>query len=155
MSVQYSIYMFIGLSIPFSLPWRCPLCSVGKIDIAPRESTRIVVNLRGKLLKLSCSLMFIRIYLGRYDLNDVQPICESCGEQIHLQSPHDIIREQYWPGSASRKSTYLFDTDLFLFYDLLKKNNPGVSETGFLKTLEQISLAKGRVCNKLIITASN
>ena len=98
--------------------------------------------------------MLIRIYLGRYDLNDVQPICESCGEQIHLQSPHDIIREQYWPGSASRKSTYLFDTDLFLFYDLLKKNNPGVSETGFLKTLEQISLAKGRVCNKLI-TASN
>jgi hypothetical protein len=71
-----------------------------------------------------------------------------------LQSPHDIIREQYWPGSASRKSTYLFDTDLFLFYDLLKKNNPGVSETGFLKTLEQISLAKGRVCIKFIVTGS-
>lgn len=87
------------------------------------------------------------IDLGRYDLNDVLPTCDSCGEQIHLDSPHDIIREQYWPGSATRKSSYLFDTDLFLFYDLLKKNNPGVSETGFLKTLDQMSLAKGRVSN--------
>lgn len=80
-------------------------------------------------------------------VNNVQPIHDDCGEQIQLESPHDIIREQFWPGSATRKSTYVFDTDLFLFYDLLKKNNPGVSETGFLKTLEQISLAKGRVSN--------
>ena len=58
-----------------------------------------------------------------------------------------MIREQYLPGSTSRKSTYLFDQDLFHFYDLLQKNNPGVSETGFLKTLEQMSEVKGRVSN--------
>ena len=86
-------------------------------------------------------------YPGRFDLNDVLPICEVCGEQIQLETPHDVIREQYWPGSTSRKSTYLFDQDLFHFYDLLQKNNPGISETGFLKTLEQMSEVKGRVSN--------
>ena len=39
--------LYTGLCIPFSLPWRCPLCSIGKIEVVPRESTRIVVNLRG------------------------------------------------------------------------------------------------------------
>ena len=38
---------FIELCVPFSLPWRCPLCRIGKIKISPRESTRVVVNLRG------------------------------------------------------------------------------------------------------------
>ena len=86
-------------------------------------------------------------YSGRFDLNDVLPICGACGKQIQLETPHDVIREQFWPGSTSRKSTYLFDQDLFHFYDLLQKNNPGVSETGFLKTLEQMSEVKGRVSN--------
>lgn len=92
-------------------------------------------------------------FLGRYDLNDVLPVCDSCGEAIHLETPHDVIREQYWPGNPARKSTFLFDTDLFLFYDLLKKNNPGVSETGFLKALEQMSLSKGRVSTYQTFTA--
>ena len=83
----------------------------------------------------------------RFDLNDVLPIRGACGEQIQLETPHDVIREQFWLGSTSRKSTYLFDQDLFHFYDLLQKNNPGVSETGFLKTLEQMSEVKGRVSN--------
>ena len=78
-------------------------------------------------------------YPGQFDLNDVLPICEACGEQIQLETPHDVIRKQYWPGSTCRKSTYLFDLDLFHFYDLLQKNNPGVSETGILKTLEHMS----------------
>ena len=39
------------------------------------------------------------------------------------------------------------------FYDLLKKNNPGVSEIGFLKTLEQMSSAKGRVSNVVNIAS--
>ncbi|XP_064390969.1 uncharacterized protein LOC135338816 isoform X2 [Halichondria panicea] len=114
--------------IPFSIPWRCPLCSIGTVTVCPRESKRIVVNLR-----------------GRYDLNDVLPICDNCGQEIHLETPHDVIREQYWPGNPARKSAHIFDTDLFLFYDLLKKHNPGLSEVGFLRTLEQFSLSKGRV----------
>ena len=64
---------------------------------------------------------------------------------MELTSPHDIIRGGYWPGSAERRSRYIYDQDLFLFYDLLQKNNPGISEYGFLKTLEQFSEIKGRV----------
>ena len=44
------IILCIGLSITFGLSWRCPLCTVGKIDIAPRESSGIVMNLMGILL---------------------------------------------------------------------------------------------------------
>ena len=91
-------------------------------------------------------MLFHLLYPGRFDLNDALPVCEACGEQIQLETPHDVIREQYWPGSTSRRSTYLFDQDLFCFYDLLQKNNAGLSETGFLKTLEQMSAVKGRVC---------
>ena len=85
------------------------------------------------------------IILGRFDLNDATPLCHACGEVMELTSPHDVIREGYWPGSAERRSRYIYDQDLFLFYDLLQKNNPGISEYGFLKTLEQFSEEKGRV----------
>ena len=50
-----------GCCIPFSLPWRCPLCNEGKIILSPMESARIVVNLRGKCLSYSleclCTLL--------------------------------------------------------------------------------------------------
>lgn len=78
-------------------------------------------------------------------MNDVLPICDHCDQEIQLETPHDVIREQCWPGNPTRKSTHVFDTDLFLFYDLLKKHNPGLSELGFLRTLEQFSVTKGRV----------
>ena len=73
------------------------------------------------------------------------PVCTSCEEGITLESPHDIIREECWPGSAGQKSFYVFDQDLFQLYDLLIKNNPGLSESGFLRALEQFSERKGRV----------
>ncbi len=94
------------------------------------------------MFNLQC---YYKYKLGRYDLNDVLLICDNCGQEIHLETPHDVIREQYWPGNPARKSAHIFDTDLFLFYDLLKKHNPGLSEVGFLRTLEQFSLSKGRV----------
>ena len=36
----------------------------------------------------------------------------------------DLIREGYWPGAVERKSCYIFDQQLFQFYDLLQKHNP-------------------------------
>ena len=39
----------------------------------------------------------------------------------------------------------MFDQDMFLFFDLLQKNMPGVSESGFIRTLEMFSQSKGRV----------
>ena len=42
-----------GCCIPFSLPWRCPLCNEGKITLTHKQSAQIVVNLRGKCLSYS------------------------------------------------------------------------------------------------------
>jgi len=72
-------------------------------------------------------------------------MCHSCNTLLHLGSPKDVVRENYWLGSANRQSHYIFDQQLFMFYDLLQKNNPGLSEYGFIKTLEQFSESKGRV----------
>ena len=58
---------------------------------------------------------------------------------------YDVVTEGFWPGSVARRSQYIFDQDLFRFFDLLQKNNPGLSQNGFLRTLEQISSVKGRV----------
>ena len=54
----------------------------------------------------------------------------------------------------------MFDQDTFLYFDLLQKNMPGVSESGFIKTLEMFSQSKGRVnCfankNQVILTFLN
>lgn len=62
-----------------------------------------------------------------------------------MEFPHKVIRENMWPGSPSASASYLFDQDMFLFYDILQKNMPGISESGFIKTLEQFSVHKGRV----------
>ena len=72
--------------------------------------------------------------------------CEECGTDFSIEFPHKVIRENLWPGTPSTTGSYLFDQDMFLFYDLLQKNMPGISESGFIKTLEQLSAHKGRVC---------
>lgn len=54
-----------------------------------------------------------------------------------------------WRGDPSESSSYIFDQDLFLFYDLLRKNNSGMSETSFIRTLEEFSVAKERVSHNL------
>ena len=51
-----------------------------------------------------------------------------CGMEIQLESQHiSLVRS------------------CLFFYDLLRKNLPGISEYGFLHTLEQFSKLKGRV----------
>ena len=76
---------------------------------------------------------------------DVELTCSACKSHLTPSQPNSVIREEFWPGSARRKSQYMFDQDLFLFFDLLQKNMPGVSESGLVKTLEMFSEAKGRV----------
>ena len=82
----------------------------------------------------------------RFDLNNAVILCHSCNTPLHLESSKELIRKNYWLGNADRQSRYIFDQQLFMFYDLLQKNNPGLSEYGFLKTLEQFSETRGRVC---------
>ena len=85
--------------------------------------------------------------LGRFDFNDAVIVCQACNEIVCKESPNDLIREGYWPGAAERSSRYIFDQQLFEFYDLLQKHNPGLSEYGFLQTLRHLSEMKGRVRN--------
>lgn len=56
--------------------------------------------------------------------------------------------EGYWVGCMERHSQYIFDEDLFLFFDYLQKFNPGLSTSSFLHTLEQFSSEKNRVSGK-------
>ena len=69
---------------------------------------------------------------GCFDLNDAVIVCQACKELIYSESPTDLVREGYWHGAAQRRSRYIFDQQLFQFYDLLQKHNPGLSEYGFL-----------------------
>lgn len=77
------------------------------------------------------------MYVGRYELNDTKILCNGCGTEMCL--------EGFWPGSVERHSQYLFDIDVFTFFDILQKYNPGLSTSGFLHSLEQFSAKKGRV----------
>ncbi len=90
-------------------------------------------------------MLFNLILIGSYDFMDGEPTCSACKSHLSLSQPNSVIQEEFWPGSARRKSQYIFDQDLSLFFDLLQKNMPGVSESGFIRTLEMFSEAKGRV----------
>lgn len=47
--------------------------------------------------------------------------------------------------------TILVGQSLLQFWDALSKRSPGISETCFLQTLSNISVAKGRVCKFFIM----
>lgn len=91
------------------------------------------------------SQIMIIDFLGRYDLKDSWIQCEKCDANFNIEFPHKLVRENLWPGSPTASGAYMFDQDMFLFYDILQKNMPGISESGFIKTLEQFSVHKGRV----------
>ena len=78
-----------------------------------------------------------KVKLGRYELDDTKISCDECNACLLLNG--------FWPGSVERYAQYLFDTDVFCFFDLLQKFNPGLSTSGFLHSLEQFSAMKGRV----------
>ena len=59
-----------------------------------------------------------------------------------------VTQSGFWPGSII-DIKYVFDQDLFLYWDLLQKQIPGVSECSFLKSPELFSKRKGRVITKI------
>ena len=71
------------------------------------------------------------VHLGRYDLSDAYLVCNACKTIFDVQIC-DVVTQGYWPGSASNRSQYIFDEDVFKFFDLFQKNNPGLSQSGFL-----------------------
>lgn len=70
--------------------------------------------------------------------------CNECKTEQYL--------EGFWIGCVERHSQYLFDEDLFMFFDYLQKFNPGMSMLGFLHTLEEFSAEKNRVRNRFFIS---
>ena len=56
----------------------------------------------------------------------------------------DVLHYGYWPASPNNLTT-LFSQDLFLTWNTFQKRMPGCSETSFVRSLEDISLTKGRV----------
>ena len=71
--------------------------------------------------------------------------CLDCNKEVSTSNALITIQLGFWPGSVS-SMCYVFDPDVFLHWDLFQKESPGSSERSFLKSLEQFSLRKGRVC---------
>ena len=61
-------------------------------------------------------------------------VYQACKEVVYSESPIDLIREGYWPGAAERRSQYIFDQQLFKFYDLLQKTILGFLSMDFTNT---------------------
>ena len=91
----------------------------------------------------NCTVYISKIS-GRFDVNHRRYKCLQCGKMLCTSEPVVIIQSGFWPGSI-KDMTYVFDKELFLFWDILQKQLPGVSEGAFLKSLELFSKRKGRV----------
>ena len=87
--------------------------------------------------------IFLIILIGRYDLHWFSLVCEACNF-VQQMSVTSIINEGYWPGCPCQVN-YLFDQEVFKVWDIFRTRMPGSSESAFIKALEDISLAGGRV----------
>ena len=83
--------------------------------------------------------------LGRFDLSHVLYRCLGCTKDLSTTDPIITAQLGFWPGSIAN-TTFVFDQELFLHWNLFQKQSPGTSERSFLKSLEQFSVRKGRVC---------
>ena len=81
---------------------------------------------------------------GRYDVNFCIFHCKDCKNVFSPLDSSNLIQAGYWPGSISN-TKYVFSQDLFFKWDLLQKRLPGSSESGFLRSLEDFSVIRGRV----------
>eukprot|EP00794_Sanderia_malayensis_P005818 gene5818-6514_t len=117
------IKKFVDIKVPF-----CQSCGfeVDEISIESTGQECIVVNLQ-----------------GRYDLLKPKYHCDYCNEDIDVFTCTSLIRSGYWPGSMGNIS-YIFDEQLFIFWDKLKSFMPGTSESAFLRSLEDISMDRNR-----------
>ena len=92
-------------------------------------------------LYINCSF---KCLTGRFELNHRRYECQDCHNILCTSDPFVVIQSSFWPGSI-KDMKYVFDQDLFLHWNILQKQVPGVSERSFLKSLEVFSNQKGRV----------
>ena len=72
-------------------------------------------------------------------------MCPDCKSVNSSSNPLVLVQLGFWPGSVTDVK-YAFHQDLFLHWDILQKQVPGISQASFIKSLECYSLNKGRVC---------
>ena len=82
--------------------------------------------------------------LGRYDFPKFILSCEECNETLNPFELENLICCGYWPGSTLN-IFYFFSFDVLNLWDSFRKRLPGSSSRGFLKSLEDISVSRGRV----------
>ena len=71
--------------------------------------------------------------------------CIDCSVKLPFKRDlESVIKMGFWPGTPSN-FCHLFDRDLLVYWDMAQKRMPGVSERSFITSLEDFSLAKGRV----------
>lgn len=86
----------------------------------------------------------IAFSIGRFDLNVASYCCSSCDYTIDPLKLNNLVSEGYWPGTVVN-TQYVFTQDVLRKWDLLQKRLPGSSESGFLRSLEDFSISRGRV----------
>ena len=154
MIVQLAFYCFLlERCVVLREPELCPLCGATEgFDVNPSTNTRVIVTLKGIVNNYNCHncqsvpTSFLYACLGCYELNDAVLACHSCGSNLQdSECPLDAIDRGFWPGSPQRRTKYLYDLRLFEYYNLLQLNCPGLSESGFLKSLMMYSRKRGRV----------
>ena len=82
--------------------------------------------------------------IGRFDLNVCNYGCSSCGHTLDPLHLKNLVFKGYWPGTVVN-TQYVFTQDVLKKWDLLQKRLPGSSESGFLRSLEDFSVSRGRV----------
>ena len=82
--------------------------------------------------------IYIFVFSGRFDVNHQRYKCKECSKVLSTSDPVVVTQCGFWPGSIKDMS-YVFDQDLFLHWDIMQKQMPGVSERSFLKSLELFS----------------
>ncbi|XP_048581071.1 uncharacterized protein LOC116618759 isoform X3 [Nematostella vectensis] len=90
------------------------------------------------------SHIFVVTMKGRFDLNNLRYVCTSCDKTRGGNHPIILVQLGFWPGSITG-ACYAFDDSLFVYWDMLQKQVPGISERAFLKSLEEFSKCRGRV----------
>ena len=89
-------------------------------------------------------IVFPHFFTGRFDFNVSGFHCSKCNRSFNPLELDNVIQLGYWPGTIAN-TKYLFAQDLLKKWDLLQKRLPGSSESGFLRSLEDLSISKGRV----------
>ena len=59
-------------------------------------------------------------FVGRFDINHSKYECSNCQKVLSSADPAVIVQLGFWPGSIT-DMTYVFDQDLFSYWDILQK----------------------------------